>query len=159
MSDKPVPMEVEEVGTDEYMLDFQGMLDRLDSPSEVQGEGVGDYAGDDLVVRESDVMGREGGGPWALPSHAASDFPNGLKLIESPVIPGPEALRGRETPAAAHVISESSKTLNYLNVHNTKLKPYTVSPPPYPLFDSKAQVDLAVFVSSSTPHPPTNSLS
>ena len=37
MSNKPVPMEVEEVGTDEYMLDFQGMLDRLDNPSEVQG--------------------------------------------------------------------------------------------------------------------------
>ena len=62
MSNKPVPMEVEEVGMDDYMLDFQGMLDRLDSPSEVQGEGVGDYAGDDLVVRESDVMGKEGGG-------------------------------------------------------------------------------------------------
>ena len=61
MTDKPVPMEVEEVGMDEYMLDFQGMLDRLDYPSEVQGEGVGDCAGDDLVVRESDVMGRDGG--------------------------------------------------------------------------------------------------
>ena len=45
MSNKPVPMEVEEVGMDDYMLDFQGMLDRLDSPSEVQGEGVGDCAG------------------------------------------------------------------------------------------------------------------
>jgi len=31
------------------------------NPSEVQGEGVGDYAGDDLVVRESNVMGRDGG--------------------------------------------------------------------------------------------------
>ena len=62
MSNKPVPMEVEEVGMDDYMLDFQGMLDRLDSPSEVQGEGVGDCAGDDLVVRESDVLGKEGGG-------------------------------------------------------------------------------------------------
>jgi len=62
MSNKPVPMEVEEVGMVDYMLDFQGMLDRLDSPSEVQGEGVGDCAGEDLVVRESDVMGREGGG-------------------------------------------------------------------------------------------------
>jgi len=40
----------------------RGMLDRLDSPSEVQGEGVGDCAGGDLVVRESGVMGREGGG-------------------------------------------------------------------------------------------------
>jgi len=45
MSDKPIPMEVEEAGIDDYMLDFQGMLDRLDSPSEVQGEGVGDCAG------------------------------------------------------------------------------------------------------------------
>jgi len=62
MSDKPIPMEVEEAGIDDYMLDFQGMLDRLDSPSEVQGEGVGDCAGGDLVVRESGVMGREGGG-------------------------------------------------------------------------------------------------
>ena len=61
MSDKPIPMEVEEAGIDDYMLDFQGMLDRLDSPSEVQGEGVGDCAGGDLVVRESGVMGREGG--------------------------------------------------------------------------------------------------
>ena len=61
MSNKPVPMEVEEAGIDDYMLDFQGMLDRLDSPSEVQGEGVGDCAGGDLVVRESGVMGREGG--------------------------------------------------------------------------------------------------
>jgi len=62
MSEKTIPMEVEEAGIDDYMLDFQGMLDRLDSPSEVQGEGVGDCAGGDLVVRESGVMGREGGG-------------------------------------------------------------------------------------------------
>ena len=37
----PIPMEVEEVGMEEYMLDYQGMLDEPDSPSEVQGEGVG----------------------------------------------------------------------------------------------------------------------
>ena len=58
----PVPMEVEEVGMEEYMLDYQRMLDGPDSPSEVQGEGVGDCAGRDLVVREAGVMGREGGG-------------------------------------------------------------------------------------------------
>ena len=57
----PVPMEVEEVGMEEYMLDYQGMLDEPDSPSEVQGEGVGGCIGSDLVVREADVMGREGG--------------------------------------------------------------------------------------------------
>ncbi len=61
MSDKPIPMEVEEAGIDEYMRDFQGMLDGMDNPSEVQGKGVGDCAGGDLVVRESGVMGREGG--------------------------------------------------------------------------------------------------
>ena len=57
----PIPMEVEEVGMEEYMLDYQRMLDGPDSPSEVQGEGVGDCAGGVLVVREADVMGREGG--------------------------------------------------------------------------------------------------
>ena len=62
MSIKPVPMEVEEAEMDDYMLDFQAMLDRPDSPSEVQGEGIGDCAGGDLVVRESGAMGREGGG-------------------------------------------------------------------------------------------------
>ena len=62
MSNNPIPMEVEEVEMDDYMLDFQVMLDRPDSPSEVQGEGIGDCAGEDLVVRESDAMGREGGG-------------------------------------------------------------------------------------------------
>ena len=61
MSENNVPMEVEEAGIDEYMRDFQGMLDRMDNPSEVQGKGVGDCAGGDLVVRESGVMGREGG--------------------------------------------------------------------------------------------------
>ena len=39
------PMEVEEVGMEEYMLDYQRMLDGQDSNSEVQGEGVGDCAG------------------------------------------------------------------------------------------------------------------
>ena len=29
----PIPMEVEEVGMEEYMLDYQGMLDGPDSPS------------------------------------------------------------------------------------------------------------------------------
>ena len=58
----PIPMEVEEVGMEEYMLDYQRMLDGPDSPSEVQGEGVGDCAGGVLVVREAGVMGREWGG-------------------------------------------------------------------------------------------------
>ena len=57
----PIPMEVEEVGMEEYMLDYQGMLDEPDSPSEVRGEVVGDCAGGVLDVREADVMGREGG--------------------------------------------------------------------------------------------------
>ncbi len=61
MSENNVPMEVEEAGIDEYMRDFQGMLDRMDNPNEVQGKGDGDCAGGDLVVRESGVMGREGG--------------------------------------------------------------------------------------------------
>ena len=63
MSDKqtPIPMEVEEGGIEAYMVNFQGMLDGLDNPSEVKGEGVGACAGDDLVVRESNVMGRDGG--------------------------------------------------------------------------------------------------
>ena len=48
MSDnfKPVPMEVEEGGIEAYMVDFQGMLDGLDNPSEVKGEGVGACAGE-----------------------------------------------------------------------------------------------------------------
>jgi len=54
-----VPMEVEEGGIEAYMVDFQGMLDGLDNPSEGKGEGVGARAGDDLVVRESNVMGRD----------------------------------------------------------------------------------------------------
>ena len=47
MSDnnKVVPMEVEEGGMDAYMIDFQGMLDRLDNPSEVSGVGVGPVQG------------------------------------------------------------------------------------------------------------------
>ena len=68
MSDKPVPMEVEEVGMDDYMLDFQGMLDRLDSPSEIHGEGVGDCAGDDSVVREESLMSLAGRGGTLGPS-------------------------------------------------------------------------------------------
>jgi len=63
MSDNPnnVPMEVEEGGIDAYMSDFQGMLDRLDNPSEVSGVGVGSCAGEVLVERESNAMGRNGG--------------------------------------------------------------------------------------------------
>ena len=63
MSDnfKPVPMEVEEGGIEAYMVDFQGMLDGLDNPSEVKGEGVGACAGEFWVMRESSVMGRDGG--------------------------------------------------------------------------------------------------
>ena len=38
------------------------LIGRPDSPSEVQGEGIGDCAGGDSVVRESGAMGREGGG-------------------------------------------------------------------------------------------------
>ena len=34
--------------------------------------------------------------------------------------------RGREAPAAAHVISEASKTLNVLNVHNFKFKEWNI---------------------------------
>ena len=47
MSDniKPVPMEVEEGGIEAYMVDFQGMLDGLDNPSEVKGEGLGPVQG------------------------------------------------------------------------------------------------------------------
>ena len=56
-----VPMEVEEGGIDAYMSDFQGMLDRLDNPSEVSGVGVGSCAGDVHVERESNAMGRDGG--------------------------------------------------------------------------------------------------
>ena len=56
-----IPMEVKEGGMRAYMVDFQGMLDGLDNPSELKGEGVGACAGDDLVVRESNVMGRDGG--------------------------------------------------------------------------------------------------
>ena len=51
----------EEGGIEAYMVDFQGMLDGLDNPSELKGEGVGACAGDDLVVRESNIMGRDGG--------------------------------------------------------------------------------------------------
>ena len=63
MSDKmiTVPMEVEEGGIDAYMSDFQGMLDRLDNPSEVSGVGVGSCAGEVLVERESNAMGRNRG--------------------------------------------------------------------------------------------------
>ena len=69
----PIPMEGEEVGREEYMLDYQRMLDGPDSPSEVQGEGVGDCAGGVLVVREAGVMGREGGGlKAAMLSHYPS---------------------------------------------------------------------------------------
>ena len=56
-----VPMEVVEGGMDAYMIDFQGMLDRLDNPSEVSGVGVGSCAGEVLVERESNAMGRNGG--------------------------------------------------------------------------------------------------
>ena len=62
MSDNTnVPMEVEEDGIDAYMSDFQGMLDRLDNPSEVSGVGVGSRAGEVLVESESNAMGRNGG--------------------------------------------------------------------------------------------------
>ena len=56
-----VPTEVEEAGMDAYMLDFQGMLDRLDNPNEVSGVGVGACAGDIHIERESNAMGRDGG--------------------------------------------------------------------------------------------------
>ena len=56
-----VPMEVEEDGLDAYMSDYQRMLDRLDSPSEVSGEGVGSCAGEVLVERGPDAMGKDGG--------------------------------------------------------------------------------------------------
>ena len=46
---------------EEYMLDYQRMLDGPDSPSEVRGEVVGDCAGGVLDVREADGMGRVGG--------------------------------------------------------------------------------------------------
>ena len=42
------------------MVDFQGMLDGLDNPS-VVGVGVWTCAGDTLVERESNTMGRDGG--------------------------------------------------------------------------------------------------
>ena len=56
MSEKTIPMEVEEAGIDDYMLDFQGMLDRLDSPSEVQGEGVGDCAGGEIMMSQEEEI-------------------------------------------------------------------------------------------------------
>ena len=47
MSDiaKPIPMEMEERGFEAYMVDYQGMLDGLDNPSEVNGVGVGTAQG------------------------------------------------------------------------------------------------------------------
>ena len=57
----PIPMEVEEGGIESYMVDFQGMLDGLDNPSEVNGVGVGTCAGENQVERESNAMGRDGG--------------------------------------------------------------------------------------------------
>ena len=56
-----IPMEVKEGGIRAYMVDFQGMLDGLDNPSEVSGVGVGTCAGDTLDERESNAMGRDGG--------------------------------------------------------------------------------------------------
>ena len=63
MSDKqtPIPMEVEEGGIEAYMVDFRGMLDGLDNPSEVSGVGVGTCAGDILIEREANAMCRDGG--------------------------------------------------------------------------------------------------
>ena len=44
-SNNPVPMEVKEGGIEAYMVDFQGMLDGLNNPSEVKGEGLGPVQG------------------------------------------------------------------------------------------------------------------
>ena len=62
MSENNVPMEVEEAGIDEYMRDFQGMLDRMDNPSEVQGKGVGDCAGGGSSCEGVRCHGQGGGG-------------------------------------------------------------------------------------------------
>ena len=51
-----------------------------------------------------------------------------ILLIFKKIADFQETLRGRETPKAAHVTSEASKTLNLLNVHSKKSKPCTVSP-------------------------------
>ena len=56
-----IPMEVKEGGIRAYMVDFQGMLDGLDNPSEVSGVGVGTCAGDILIEREANAMCRDGG--------------------------------------------------------------------------------------------------
>ena len=52
---------MKEGGIGAYMVDFQGMLEGLDNPSEVSGVGVGTCAGDTLVERESNALGRDGG--------------------------------------------------------------------------------------------------
>ena len=61
MSDNQCPIPMEVGGIEAYRVDFQGILDGLDNPSEVSGVGVGTCAGDILVERESNAMGRDGG--------------------------------------------------------------------------------------------------
>ena len=42
---KPIPMEVEESGMEDYIANFERMLDEVDSPNEVNGAGKGPVEG------------------------------------------------------------------------------------------------------------------